>query len=97
MLTEILIVVVALVPWLCWWAAKRQHHPPDDPWFLENDHKLTHHYAEGMEPGTMDHALQEAAAKKRAIRDARLSRERLEHTDPAHWLKRRRHDEEASA
>lgn len=68
-------VVVALFG-VVWWL---ESVPPDDPWMLEHGHRLAHHYGAGMGPGSADHALQEAAARKAAERDARIAAIRLEH------------------
>jgi hypothetical protein len=80
----VFVVVVALIG-VIWWL---ESVPPDDPWMLENQHRLSHHYADGMGPGSVDHRLQEAAAKKSAERDVQLNSIWLAHTTPMSRLRR---------
>jgi hypothetical protein len=65
----VFVVVVALIG-VVWWL---ESVPPDDPWMLENQHRLSHHYADGMGPGSVDHKLQEEASKKSIERDVQLN------------------------
>ena len=75
-----LLVLLAVLVAVVWWL---DPVPPDDPWMLEHGYRLAHHYREGMEPGSADHALQEAAIRKQDARDARLAAIHLEHTEPS--------------
>ena len=45
---------------------------PDDPWLLEHGHRLSHHYADGMEAGSVDHEQQKRGSAGSKRRQARV-------------------------
>lgn len=59
---------------------------PDDPWMLEHEHRLQHTYKVGMR--TYDRALQEAAAKRAAEREADARRAHDQHSRPRPQIRR---------
>ena len=63
------------------WVCNLPLIPPDDPYFLERGEVPPRYDLDGA-GAPYDQAQQEAAIKKRDVRDARLSQARLEHTDP---------------
>jgi hypothetical protein len=86
---SVVLALFAVLVAVVWWIAMAGQFlgegdpvPPDDPWMLEHGYRLAHHYREGMGPGSVDHALQEAAIEKRDARDTRLAAIHLEHTEP---------------